>query len=128
MAELLDRFAGERLDELDQARVSQRVRAIIIHKLPDGEPGRDEIAEKLCISERTLQRQLLSEGTTFQQLLDQTRRELAGRYLRQPKLSLAEAAYLLGFAEPSAFSRACKRWFQLSPGQYRVRQSAQLAA
>ena len=83
--------------------------------------GRADIARLLSVSERTLQRQLQREGATFQQLLDITRQELAESYLRQPDVSLAEASYMLGFAEQSNFTRASKRWFNLSPGQYRAK-------
>ena len=65
------------------------------------------------------QRRLLEEGTSFHQLLDSTRRELAERYLRQRQMSLTEMAYLLGFSDQGNLTRACKRWFALTPGQYR---------
>lgn len=73
------------------------------------------------MSERTLQRRFHEEGISFQQLLDGTRKDLAQQYLRQPKLSLAQTAYLLGFSDQSNLHRACKRWFEMSPGQYRAR-------
>jgi len=119
LAELHERFAGEYLQHFDNAQISYRAREIIIRRLPDGEPRRDEIADELCMSERTLQRRLEEEGTSFIQLMDDTRRELAGQYLGRLQLSLAQAAYLLGFADQSSFFRACRRWFDLSPGQYR---------
>jgi len=119
LAELHERFAGEYLQHFDNAQISYRAREMIIRRLPDGEPRRDEIADELCMSERTLQRRLEEEGTSFIQLMDDTRRELAGQYLGRLQLSLAQAAYLLGFADQSSFFRACRRWFDLSPGQYR---------
>src|SRR5262249_7981625 len=100
-------------------QTSYRAREVIIRRLPDGEPRRDEIAAELCMSERTLQRRLEDEETSFGQLLDDTRRGLAEQYLRRLHLSLAPAAYLLGFTDQSSFFRACKRWFDVSPGQYR---------
>jgi AraC-like DNA-binding protein len=124
LAELHDRFAGERIERLQDARISLKGRELIISRLPDGEPKREEIAKGLCMSERTLQRRLLEEGTSFQQLLDDTRRELAGHYLGQQNLSFAQAAYLLGFSDQGNFTRACKRWFELTPGQYRTRAQA----
>ncbi|MGP0094066.1 MAG: AraC family transcriptional regulator [Xanthobacteraceae bacterium] len=119
LAELHDRFAGEYLKHFDHAQTSYRAREVIIRRLPDGEPRRDQVAGELCMSERTLQRRLEEEATSFIQLLDDTRRELAAQYLGRLHLSLAQAAYMLGFADQSSFFRASKRWFDLSPGQYR---------
>jgi AraC-like DNA-binding protein len=119
LAELHERFAGEYLRRFDHVQTSQRAREVIIRRLPDGEPRRNEVAGELCVSERTLQRRLEQEATSFLQLLDDTRRELAEQYLGRLHLSLAQAAYLLGFADQTSFFRACRRWFDLSPGQYR---------
>ncbi|HML08467.1 MAG TPA: AraC family transcriptional regulator [Xanthobacteraceae bacterium] len=119
LAELHERFAGEYLRHFDHAQTSYRAREVIIRRLPDGEPRRDAVAGELCMSERTLQRRLEDEATSFLQLLDDTRRELAEQYLSRLHLSFAQAAYLLGFADQSSFFRACRRWFKLSPRQYR---------
>jgi AraC-like DNA-binding protein len=119
LAALHERFAGEYLERFDDTQTSYRAREAIIRRLPDGEPRRDDVARELCMSERTLQRRLEEEATSFQQLLDETRRALAERHLGRLHLSLAEAAYLLGFADQSSFVRACKRWFGVPPGQYR---------
>jgi AraC-like DNA-binding protein len=73
------------------------------------------------MSERTLQRRLAAEGTSFPRLLDNTRRELAQQYLDQRDVSLADAAYLLGFSDQSGFFRASRRWFGSSPRDYRIR-------
>ena len=127
LAEMHERFAGEYLRRFDNARTSYRAREMIIRRLPDGEPKRDEVARELAVSERTLQRRLEEESTSFVQLLDDTRRELAEQYLGRLHLSLAQAAYMLGFADQSSFFRACRRWFRVSPGQYRS-QLHQLAA
>ena len=127
LVELHDRFAGDRIRALDLARASVLARACIVRALPDGEPRREAIARAMCISERTLQRRLLEEGASFQQLLDDTRRELAERYLVQESLTFAQATYLLGFADQATFTRACKRWFALTPGQYRQRRGVPLS-
>ena len=119
LAELHDRFAGEYLRRFDHSQTSYRAREVIIRRLPDGEPRRDQVASELRLSERTLQRRLEAEATSFAELLDNTRRELAEQYLSRLHLSLAQAAYLLGFADQSSFFRACRRWFDLSPGRYR---------
>jgi AraC-like DNA-binding protein len=121
LAETHARLLGERMERIGDARTAHRVSDIIVKRLADGEPKREEVARALFMSERTLQRRLHDEGTSYHELLDGTRRELAQRYLRQRKMSLAEAAYLLGFADQSAFQRACRRWFGTSPMQYRNR-------
>ncbi|MGJ7506318.1 AraC family transcriptional regulator [Variovorax sp. GT1P44] len=124
LASMHDRYATERLESLRSDRISLRARDVIIRKLPDGEPRREDVAGILCMSERTLQRRFHDEGISFQQLLDGTRKDLAQQYLRQPNLSLAQTAYLLGFSDQSNLHRACKRWFEMSPGQYRARSEA----
>ena len=121
LAEVHERLASEHLQRLDHAQTSSRTRAAIVRCLPGGEPRRTEIASALEMSERTLQRRLEAEGTTFQRLLDDTRRELAQQYLGQIDLSLADACYLLGFGEQSSFFRASKRWFGTSPRHHRLR-------
>ena len=121
LAEVHERLASERLQRLDPVQISSRARAAIIRRLPDGEPRRTEVAAALEMSERTLQRRLEAEGTSFQRLLDDTRRELAQQYLGQTDVSLADATYRLGFGAKSSFFRACKRWFGTSPHHYRIR-------
>jgi AraC-like DNA-binding protein len=73
------------------------------------------------MSERTLQRRLEAEGASFRAILDETRKELAQRYFKQGNLALAHIAYLLGFNDQSSFFRAAKRWFGMTPQQYRLR-------
>jgi AraC-like DNA-binding protein len=121
LAEVHERVASEHLQRLDPAQTCHRARAVIIRHLPDGEPQRPKIAAILGMSERTLQRRLAAEGTSFQRLLDDTRRGLAQHYLGQRDVSLADIAYLLGFSDQSSFFRAVRRWFGSSPRQYRVR-------
>src|SRR5262249_19311582 len=120
LAEVHERLASERLQRLDHVQILSRVRAAIIRCLPDGEPLRTAVAAALEMSERTLQRRLEAEETSFQRLLDDTRRELAQQYLGQTEVSLADACYLLGFRDLSSFFRMSKRWFGTSPRQYRL--------
>jgi len=68
-----------------------------------------------------IQRRLAATGVSYQDLLDESRREAAERYLSESPLSIAELAYLLGYSEPSAFHRAFKRWFGRSPLAFRER-------
>jgi AraC-like DNA-binding protein len=119
LADLHERFAGEYLLRLENNKISHKAREIIVRRLPDGEPMRGDVAKELCLSERTLQRRLQEEGTSFQRLVDTTRQELAEQYLTRERLTLAEAAYLVGFSEQSTFCRAFKRWLNMSPTEYR---------
>lgn len=120
LAEVHERVASEHLERLDHAPTSHRARAVIIKHLPDGEPRRAKTASALGMSERTLQRRLAAEGTSFERLSDETRRQLAQQYLSQRTVSLADTAYLLGFGDRRSFFRASKRWFGVSPGHFRL--------
>ena len=121
MATLHARLVEEELERLDRAPTSHQVRQLLVQRLAQAEPRRKEIAQALHISDRTLQRRLQAEGTSFQQLLDETRRELAQQYLRRPRHSLRHVADLLGFEDQGNLFRACKRWFGESPATYRAR-------
>lgn len=99
-----------------------KVRQSLTRILHKGDPRREQVAEILCISERTLQRRLSEEGTSFAELVDAVRRERAERMLARGYLSVTEMACELGFSDPSNFYRACKRWFGLSPSSLRVTQ------
>ncbi|HCR1369320.1 AraC family transcriptional regulator [Pseudomonas aeruginosa] len=121
LAQLHDRFAGEYLARFSTSRITHLTRQTLCRLLPQGEPKRERVAQALHLSQRTLQRRLQEEGTSYQQLLDDTRRDMAEQYLQQPGLTLLEVAYLLGFADPSNFFRAFRRWFGCTPNEYRAR-------
>jgi len=95
--------------------VAARVQGMLAAMLPKGPPHREDVAAHLMMSERTLQRRLAEEGTSFTTLVDETRRELARQSLSTGELSLKMLSFQLGFSEPSAFYRACKRWFGMTP-------------
>ena len=121
MAVLHARLVDEELERLEGAPTSHRVRQLLAQRLVHAEPRRKDIATALNTSDRTFQRRLQAEGTSFQQLLDETRRELAQQYLRRPRHSLRHIADLLGFEDQGNLFRACKRWFGESPSAYRAR-------
>ncbi len=89
--------------------------------LPHGKARADEVARRLGTSGRTFARRLSSEGLTFSQLLDSLRHDLARRYLAEGELSVSQIAWLLGYQEVGAFSRAFKRWSGETPREMRTR-------
>ncbi|MCJ8169874.1 AraC family transcriptional regulator [Atopomonas sediminilitoris] len=121
LAQVLRQHADALLAQLPGESVQARVVAWLSSQLTQGEPDRRELAQSLGMSERTLQRRLAEAGSSYQQLLTDTRRELALGYLQQPALSASEIALLLGYAEPSVFFRAFRQWTGLTPGEYRRR-------
>lgn len=103
------------LAEAHPPAFTARVQEILASLLPKGPPHRDTVADLLAMSERTLQRRLAEEGTSFSNVVDDTRRALARQSLEAGDLSLKMLSFQLGFSEPSAFYRACKRWFGMTP-------------
>ena len=81
----------------------------------DDEIFAEEMAKTLQMSERTLNRKLKAQGTSYQMLLDDVRQELAVWYLRQTDMSVEMIAERLGYRDTSNFSRTCKRWFGVTP-------------
>jgi len=100
-------------DVVDDARAQIRQRLVL------GEPVLEDIAEQMGMSSWSLQRRLREQGLTFTTLVDKQRQELATYYMRQQQLPISELAPLLGYSETSAFSRAFRRWFGVSPRQWR---------
>lgn len=101
------------------AGIAAQVRTSIANSLSQERASLPLIAQDLNLSQRTLQRKLSDADTSFQQLLDQTRQEMAQDYLRRRDLSLVDIAFLLGYQDQSAFNHAFKEWTGDSPGSYR---------
>jgi AraC-like DNA-binding protein len=117
-----------RLADLDAAvTTAERVRAALLEGLPSGQASMASIARKLALSTRTLQRRIEAEGTTYQQVLDETRTDLARHYLQNTALSVAEIAFLLGFSEPNSFYRAFRAWTGTTPDAVRRPRDSTLA-
>ena len=110
----------EYLRRHQSANVSMVVRSKLTEQLPSGRATQGSIASAVHMSTRSLQRRLREEGTSYRELLEETRRELATQYMRQSNLSVNEITYLLGFSEPANFTRAFRRWTGRSPTQYRA--------
>ena len=113
-----DRIATRCIEELAPGSAAARVRALILEAMPSGDVDQDGIARALNQSASTLQRRLREEGTSYQRLLDATRRELAVDYLKDGRHSLADITFLLGFADQSNFTRAFRRWTGKTPRQF----------
>jgi AraC-like DNA-binding protein len=104
------------LKELENSKSTcGRVESLLMPVLHTGELSMDSIAEKMALSRQTLFRKLKEEGATFEKVLDDLRHKMALSYLGGKKVSVNETAYLVGFSDPTAFSRAFKRWTGNSP-------------
>lgn len=109
-----------RLADLEGAvTTAKRVQAALMEGLPSGLFSMEAIAGKLSLSKRTLQRRVAAEGTSYQEILNETRRALARHYLEQSTLPAAEIAFLLGFEEPNSFYRAFRGWTGRTPDSVR---------
>jgi AraC-like DNA-binding protein len=98
-----------------------QVRQAIEALLGTGTCGHQQVAHALYMHPRTLQRRLKEEGTTFEEIKDEARRELAQRYLSQTDMPLAQVTALLDYSEQSALGRSCRRWFHTTPRDFRNR-------
>ncbi len=103
----------------DAPSLRQQVCAVVDRMLQGDEPSLQLVAERMHRSARTLQRQLADEGLRFTDVLDERRREAGERYLAGNKGTAEEVAFLLGFATPSSFFRAFKRWTGSTPEAWR---------
>ena len=104
----------------DRIPLDRQVRDHVSTSLSEGVPALSDVARHLSMSGRTLQRRLSEQGYSYQTLVDESRRELAKRLLRQTDFSLIEVTFLTGFSEQSAFTRAFKRWAGQTPRSFRV--------
>jgi AraC-like DNA-binding protein len=118
---LLEKYCEEALSNrrAQSGTWRSKVENAIVPLLPHGQAKIGEIAQRLGVSERTLMRLLALEKCTFSEVLDALRLDLAKSYLREENLPMSEVAWLLGFAEVSAFFHAFKRWTGNTPRQLR---------
>ena len=116
LSDIMSARAEDLLKSLESSKTMRgRVENQLIPILHTGEASIDLIAVKLGLSRQTLFRKLKAEGITFEKVLDELRHKLALHYLNGKKVSVNQTAYLVGFSEPAAFSRAFKRWTGSSP-------------
>ena len=104
-----------------EPRTSASVQALVRQLLPTGTVTMDHIARQLGLHPKTLQRRLAAEDTTFAAIVDDVRKGLADRYLRDSRITLTHLTRALGYAEQSVLTRSCRRWFGTGPATYRKR-------
>lgn len=119
---LVARFCEEQLErQTTTDHPLNRVREAMISCLQQGSVGPNCVAKALGMTPSSMHRRLKAEHTSFQRLLDDTRRWLTHRYLMESSLKLTDIAARVGYSELSAFSRAARRWFGTSPRSFRRR-------
>ncbi len=119
LAELTDQAIVSYLATVKEENIITQVEKILLQHLPGGNATNTLIAGELFLSPRTLQRKLQAKKTTFKNILDRVRLNVAREHIKDDNTSMIEIAFLLGFSESSAFSRAFKRWSGMSPTEYR---------
>lgn len=123
LAAVHDGILVKQLARLDKANVVERFRASLRERMISGEVSEEEIALDLHMSRRSLQRRLAEADASYQALVDETRREMALRYIEDPAQSATDITFLLGYSQQSVFTRAFRRWTGMSPSQYRSSRS-----
>lgn len=119
IADYADVLALRYLAQLDRRDIENRVRLIVLRELAKGGVSKADVAGELYMSPSTLQQKLAARNTTFSAVVEDVRRALAVRYLRDRSRPISEIAYLLGFAGASGFCRAYRRWTGRAPGDDR---------
>jgi AraC-like DNA-binding protein len=117
---VLSEKADALLKELEALKsVRGRVESLLMPILHTGDVSMDAVAAKMGLGRRTLLRKLKAEDTTFEAVPVELRHKVALNFLNGEKVSVNETAYLVGFSDPAAFSRAFRRWAGTSPGAIR---------
>ena len=118
---ILSKHADELLKSLENSKTTRgRLETLLMPILHTAEVSMSASAAKLGVSRQTLFRRLKAEGMTFEKVLDDLRHQLAEHYLRSDRISVNEIAYLVGFSDTTAFSRAFKRWTGTTPHVFRA--------
>jgi AraC-like DNA-binding protein len=115
-----DRILIEQLARLDKGNVVARFRASLLERMTSGEFSEEDIARDLHMSRRSMQRRLAEADAGYQSLVDDTRRDMALRYIEDPDKSATDITFLLGYSQQSVFTRAFRRWTGTTPSRYRA--------
>ena len=121
LARANDQVVIDYLREFDKQDIVSQIRASIIEYLPSGTPSQEDVANSVHMSTRSMQRKLNEKGTSFKTIVETIRKELAETYLKEGARSIGEVTYLLGFSEPSNFSRSFKKWTGMTPIDYQMK-------
>lgn len=114
-----DKILQNYVAALDAEDIVNRVKRIILQKLPAENCNKQQVASELAMSPSALQQKLAALDTSFQDLLNQVRKSLALDYMEQSRISITEMSFMLGFNDTSSFTRAFRRWTGKSPRAYR---------
>lgn len=119
LIELLERYAAEQLAGIAAAtRFCDRVRACVRAAQPAGCLTATEVAQRLSVSPRTLRRRLSEEGSSYREIVDEVRADLARHHLAREKRDIDDVALMLGFSDQSAFTKAFRRWTGRTPAEF----------
>jgi AraC-like DNA-binding protein len=120
LCRILQRYLDRIVNEMPREDILlASVRKAVAESMRDGDVKLGPVAKKVALSPRTLQRRLKEYGVDFMEMVNDTRRRISLNYLRSPRHTLTEIAFLLGYSEVSAFNRAFKRWTGSTPMDYR---------
>jgi len=120
LALINDQIIIETLAKLEKDNIIAQVKTEILKQLPSGKVTDATVADAIHIAQRSLQRKLQKESTTFRAIFNDLRKELAQKYLQNSSMNLIDVAFNLGFGEYSSFSRAFKQWTGITPSAYRA--------
>jgi AraC-like DNA-binding protein len=118
LARANDQVVIDYLKRNDKGNIINDVRGCIIECLPSGGASQEKVASQVNRSTRSLQRKLSEHGTSYKKLYEEIRKDLAMQYLKESNHTISEVTYLLGFTEPSNFTRSFKRWTGITPNEY----------
>ena len=121
LAQMNDHIVVKYLAHINKKDIVNQVKTSILDEITEGNANEAAAADALHTTTRNLHRKLQAQGTSFKQLLTETRQELAEQYINDSTLTLTEISYLLGFSEASSFTRSYKRWTGIPPSEARRR-------
>ena len=120
LLKILKTHCDDLLDKLGtEADLKDQVEHLVSSQLAAGRVTASSVANELGLSERTFARRLAEDGTTFGQIVENVRRRLAERYVREPGAKTKQIAFMLGYTEPATFANAFRRWTGKSPSEFR---------